>query len=445
MAEKIVILGCGESGMGAALLAHNKGFDVFVSDGSKIKENYKHAISQANISFEEMQHSLDKILQADIVIKSPGIPEKTEVMKAIRSKGIPVLSDIEFASQYTSAKIIAITGSNGKTTTTLLTHHIFKKAGINVGLAGNVGKSFAYSVLHNNYDYYVLEVSSFQLDDTIKFKPHIAILTNITPDHLDRYDYSFEKYIASKFRITKNQQSEDFFIYCLDDETTKSYINKFSIQSKQLPFSIVQNLTEGGYVENNELVIKYNKNQMVMSILELALEGKHNQYNSLAAGIAAFVSGIRKDIIRESLSDFEAVEHRLEKVLKIRGIEFINDSKATNVNSAWYALETVKKPIIWIVGGVDKGNDYSQLFPLVKEKVKAIVCLGLDNKKIIKAFKQFNIPIVETQNMTDAVRTAYKLGVPGDTVLLSPACASFDLFENYEDRGRKFKNAVRDL
>lgn len=445
MAEKLVILGCGESGMGAALLAQCKGYDVFVSDASAIKDAYKKPIVEASIPFEEATHSVDRILQADLVIKSPGIPEKADIMKAIRQKGIPVVSEIEFASQYTSAFVVAITGSNGKTTTTLLTHHIFKKAGYNVGLAGNVGKSFALSVLQNNYDYYVLEISSFQLDDIIHFKPNIAVITNITPDHLDRYDYSFDKYIASKFRITQNQTASDYFIYCHDDEVLRSNLDRFNVQSQRLPFSIHHNVEQGGYVEENQLVIKYNKNQMVMSIFELALEGKHNQYNSLAAGIASFVSGIRKEVIRESLSDFETVEHRLERVLKIRGIEFINDSKATNVNSAWYALETVKKPIIWIVGGIDKGNDYSSLYPLVQEKVKAIVCLGVDNRKIVKAFKHFNIPIVETNNMQDAVRAAYKMGAPGDTVLLSPACASFDLFENYEDRGRKFKNAVRDL
>ncbi len=445
MGEKVVILGCGESGMGAALLAQSKGYDVFVSDASIIKDAYKKPIIEASIPFEEATHSIETILQADLVVKSPGIPEKSEIMKAIRQKGIPVISEIEFASQYTSAFVVAITGSNGKTTTTMLTYHIFKKAGYHVGLAGNVGKSFALSVLQNNYNYYVLEISSFQLDDTVNFKPNIAIITNITPDHLDRYDYSFDKYIASKFRITKNQTANDYFIYCYDDEVLRCTLDQYSIHSQRLPFSILRNVEQGGYVKENQLVIKYNKNQMVMSIFELALEGKHNQYNSLAAGIASFVSGIRKEVIRESLSDFKTVEHRLERVLKIRGIEFINDSKATNVNSVWYALETVKKPIIWIVGGIDKGNDYSALYSLVQEKVKAIVCLGVDNSKIVKAFKHFNIPIVETNNMQDAVRAAYKMGVPGDTVLLSPACASFDLFENYEDRGKKFKNAVRDL
>jgi len=445
MTNKIIILGCGESGVGAALLAQSKGFDVFVSDANFIKDEYKQQLIKANIPFEENKHLLDYILKADLVIKSPGISEKTDVMKAIRKKGIEVISEIEFAYRYNKAFIVGITGSNGKTTTTLLTYHIFKKAGLNVGLAGNIGKSFALSVLQNNYDYYVLEISSFQLDDIISFRPNIAIITNITPDHLDRYDYVFQNYINSKFKIIKNQKAEDFFIYCDDDPIIKENISKYNISSKKMPFSLNKNFDEGGFVAENQLFINYNKNQLTMSILELALEGKHNHYNSMAAGIAAFVSNIRKDVIRESLSDFEAVEHRLEKFLKIRGVEFINDSKATNVNSTWYALETVKKPIIWIVGGVDKGNNYEPLFPLVKEKVKAIVCLGIDNRKIVKTFAQFNIPIVETNNMQDAVRTAFKLSIPGDTVLLSPACASFDLFENYEDRGKKFKNAVRDL
>lgn len=442
---KITILGCGESGMGAALLAQDKGFDVFVSDNSPIKEEYKQPLLTAGIPFEEKAHTEERILASDLIVKSPGIPEKAPIIKAIRAKKIDIISEIEFASQYTTAKIIAITGSNGKTTTTLLTYHIMQKAGLNVGLAGNVGKSFALSVLQHKYDYYVLEISSFQLDDIIRFRPHIAILMNITPDHLDRYNYNFQHYIDSKFLITKNQTKDDYFIYCYDDEVIQQNIATKNIRSQLIPFSIQTELENGGYVKENQLNININKNKFVMSIQDLALEGKHNQYNSLAAGIATFISNIRKEAIRESLSDFEAIEHRLEKVLKIRGIDFINDSKATNVNSTWYALETVKKPIIWIVGGVDKGNDYSQLEALVKEKVKAIVCLGVDNSKIIKAFEHFNLPLYDTHSMDDAVRTSYKIGLPGDVVLLSPACASFDLFQNYEDRGRKFKNAVRDL
>jgi len=445
MSKRITILGCGESGMGAALLAQSKGFDVFVSDRSEIKSEYKNPLIEAKIPFEENKHTLELILASDIVIKSPGIPEKSEIIKSIRKKNIPIISEIEFAALYTNAKIIAITGSNGKTTTTLLTYHIFQKAGLNVGLAGNVGKSFALSVLQNQFDYYILEISSFQLDDIINFKPHVAVLLNITPDHLDRYNHNFQNYIDSKFLITKNQTASDYFVYCYDDEVIQKNILNKKIQSQAIPFSIKQILETGGYISENQLIININKKQFTMSIFDLSLEGKHNQYNSLAAGIASFVSNIRKEVIRESLSDFDAVEHRLERVLKIRGIEFINDSKATNVNSTWYALETVKKPIIWIVGGVDKGNDYSELELLVKEKVKAIVCLGIDNTKIIKAFEHLNIPIFDTKNMEEAVHTAYKNGVPGDVVLLSPACASFDLFQNYEDRGRKFKNAVRDL
>ncbi|GAB4446625.1 MAG: UDP-N-acetylmuramoyl-L-alanine--D-glutamate ligase [Bacteroidales bacterium] len=445
MQKKITILGCGESGMGAALLAKDKGFDVFVSDSSPIKDEYKQPLLTAGIPFEEKIHTEERILASDLIVKSPGIPEKAPIIKAIRAKNIDIISEIEFASQYTTAKIIAITGSNGKTTTTLLTYHIMQKAGLNVGLAGNVGKSFALSVLQHRYDYYVLEISSFQLDDIVHFRPHIAVLMNITPDHLDRYNYNFQKYIDSKFLITKNQTEDDYFIYCYDDEVIQKNIETKNIRSKRIPFSIQTELENGGYVYENQLNIKINKNKFVMSIQDLALEGKHNHYNSLAAGIATFISNIRKEAIRESLSDFEAVEHRLEKVLKIRGIDFINDSKATNVNSTWYALETVKKPIIWIVGGVDKGNDYSQLKELVKEKVKAIVCLGVDNSKIFSAFEHLNIPIYDTKSMEEAVRTSYKNGVPGDVVLLSPACASFDLFQNYEDRGRKFKNAVRDL
>jgi len=446
MAEKITILGCGESGHGAALLAKSKGFNVFVSDSNIIKDKFKQSLIQNQIKFEENQHNTKLILSSTLIIKSPGISENTEIMQLIRKKGIPVISEIEFAYNYTNSYIIAITGSNGKTTTTLLTYHIFKKANYNVGLAGNVGNSFALSVLNNNFDYYVLEISSFQLDDIDTFKPNIAIITNITPDHLDRYNYSFENYIKSKFRITKNQTQNDTLIYCLDDKTTVENLPYYcQTPCQKIPFSIKSKLDEGGYIFDNQLVINIKNNILNMSIFDLALEGKHNQYNSLAAGIAAFVANIRKDVIRESLSDFEAVEHRLEKFLKIRGVQFINDSKATNINSTWYALETVKKPIIWIVGGIDKGNDYSVLYPLVQEKVKAIVCLGVDNSKIIKAFKNFNIPIVDTHSMEDAVRAAYKLSQPGDNVLLSPACASFDLFENYEDRGKKFKNAVRDL
>jgi UDP-N-acetylmuramoylalanine--D-glutamate ligase len=445
MAEKITILGAGESGIGAALLAKGKGFDVFVSDREKIKPNFKQQLIHASIAFEEEKHSTEIILSSDLIIKSPGIPNKAEIIVEIHKKNIPVISEIEFASRYTNAFIIAITGSNGKTTTTMLLYHILKKAGVHVGMAGNIGKSFAQSVLENNFDYYVLEISSFQLDDITSFRPNIAILMNITPDHLDRYNYSFQNYIDSKFKITAFQTKEDYFIYCLDDKVIQENLPEKNVLSQRIPFSIESEVENGGYVNNNQLIINLNNSNFIMSIQELSLEGKHNQYNSLAAGIASFVSKIRKDVIRESLSDFEAVEHRLETVLKIRGVDFINDSKATNINSTWYALETVKKPIIWIVGGIDKGNDYSQLEKLVSEKVKAIICLGTDNSKIIKSFKHLGLPLVESTEMEEAVRLCYKMSVPGDVVLLSPACASFDLFENYEDRGKQFKRAVRDL
>jgi len=441
----IVILGAGESGIGSAVLGRMKGYDIFISDIGTIKPKFKKLIEKYNLPYEEGKHSQEKILSAVEIIKSPGIPEKAEIIKAIHKKGIPIISDIEFACRYTNAKTICVTGSNGKTTTTFLLYHILKRAGFNVGMAGNVGKSFALEVAENNFEYFVLELSSFQLDDMYKFKADIAVMLNITPDHLDRYSYEFQNYIDSKFRITQNQGPEDVFIYCFDDEVIKKELEKRSLSSELIPFSIKQKIEKGGFVEENNVVINYNNNPINMSIQELALQGKHNQYNSLAAGIAAQVLRIRKDIIRECLMDFQAVEHRLEKVLKVHGVEFINDSKATNVNSTWYALESMKKPIVWIVGGVDKGNDYSQLFELVKTKVKAIVCLGTDNSKILEAFKDFDMPKVEVKSMTEAIKSSYYLAKDGDIVLLSPACASFDLFESYEDRGKQYKRAVRDL
>jgi UDP-N-acetylmuramoylalanine--D-glutamate ligase len=444
MKNLIVILGAGESGIGSAVLARMKGYDVFISDSGTIKSKFKELIEKYNLPYEEGKHSQERILSAVEIIKSPGIPEKAEIIKVIRKKGIPVISDIEFACRYTKAKTICVTGSNGKTTTTFLLYHILKRAGFNVGMAGNVGKSFALEVAEKNFEYFVLELSSFQLDDMYKFKADIAVMLNITPDHLDRYNYEFQNYIDSKFRITQNQGPEDVFIYCFDDEVIKKELDKKSLSSELIPFSINQKIEKGGYVEENNVIINYN-NPITMSIQELALQGKHNQYNSLAAGIAAQVLRIRKDIIRECLMDFQAVEHRLEKVLKVHGVEFINDSKATNVNSTWYALESMKKPIVWIVGGVDKGNDYSQLFDLVRTKVKAIVCLGTDNSKILEAFKEFDLPKVEVKSMTDAIKSSYYLAKDGDIVLLSPACASFDLFESYEDRGKQYKRAVRDL
>lgn len=447
MGKRIVILGSGESGVGSAILAQTKGFDVFVSDKGLIAEKYKTVLQEKQIAFEEGQHTEALVLNADEIIKSPGIPDKVELVKKAREKQIPVISEIEFAGRYTNAKKICITGSNGKTTTTLLTYHILQKAGYNVGLGGNVGKSFAWQVATELFDYYVLELSSFQLDGMHNFKADIAVLLNITPDHLDRYDYKFENYAFSKFRITQNQSGEDFFIYCADDKVIEAYMKQLDIKAQKIPFSIKEEIEgPGAYLKDEtQITLNYNPKPLIMTIEQLALQGKHNVYNSMAAGLAASIVDIRKDIIRESLEDFENAEHRLEFVASINGIEFINDSKATNVNSAWYALESMQKPVVWIVGGQDKGNDYNELIDLVKEKVKAIVCLGVDNSKIINAFKGVVDTIVETQSATEAVAASYKLGKKGDVVLLSPACASFDLFQNYEDRGMQFKGAVRGL
>jgi UDP-N-acetylmuramoylalanine--D-glutamate ligase len=447
--KRIVILGSGESGVGSAILAKEKGFDVFVSDRSLIKEKYKSQLIKENILFEEGTHTEEKILNAAEVIKSPGIPDKTELVRKLRAKNIPVISEIEFAGRYTRAKKICITGSNGKTTTTLLTYHILKKAGYNVGLGGNVGKSFALQVARENYEYYVLELSSFQLDGMYDFTADIAVLLNITPDHLDRYEYKFENYVASKFRITQNQSNQNYFVYCADDEVITSFMKRHKINAQTLPFSIKKPIDgDGAYLNDNQITLNYKPNQnqpLTMTIEELALQGKHNVYNSMAASLAARIVDVRKEIIRESLQDFQNIEHRLEFVASINGIEFINDSKATNVNSTWYALESMQKPVIWVCGGQDKGNDYNELAELVKAKVKAIICLGKDNKKIINAFKGVVDVIVETDNAADAVASSYKLGKKGDVVLLSPACASFDLFQNYEDRGMQFKAAVRSL
>src|ERR1035437_2538895 len=445
--KRLVILGGGESGVGTAVLAQKKGFDVFLSDKGKIKDKYKDVLSKYGIKYEDEKHSEELILNADEVVKSPGIPDKVGLIKVLVKKGIPVISEIEFAGRYTNAKKICITGSNGKTTTTLLIYHMFKKAGLNVGIAGNVGQSFAMQVAENDFDYYVIELSSFQLDGMFEFKADIAILLNITPDHLDRYNYKLENYAESKFRVIQNQTSEDAFIYCIDDEVTMSIIKNKKIKAKQYPFSIKQKVEQGAFLnENNQLEIKTtNTNPLFMTIQELALQGKHNIYNSMAAGVAGKLIDIRKETIRESLSDFHNIDHRLELVGNVHGIEFINDSKATNINSTWYALESMNNPVILILGGVDKGNDYSMLNELVKEKVKAIICLGADNKKIIKAFGGMVETILEANTAKQAVAQAYKLGKKGDTVLLSPTCASFDLFEDYEDRGTQFKEAVRGL
>ncbi|MBN8696633.1 MAG: UDP-N-acetylmuramoyl-L-alanine--D-glutamate ligase [Bacteroidetes bacterium] len=444
--KRLVILGGGESGVGTAVLAQKKGYEVFLSDKGKLKDKYKDVLSKYGIQWEEEQHTEALILNATEVVKSPGIPDKVELIKKLKEKGIPVISEIEFAGRYTKAKMICITGSNGKTTTTLLTYHLLQKAGLNVGLGGNVGKSFAMQVAENEFDYYVLELSSFQLDGMYEFKADIAVLLNITPDHLDRYEYKLENYAESKFRIIQNQTKNDAFIYCIDDEVTMQTIKNKKIKAKQFPFSIKQKVEQGAYLENNQLIINTNNtNPLFMTIQELALQGKHNIYNSMAAGVTGKLVEIRKETIRESLSDFHNIDHRLEVVGNVHGIEFINDSKATNVNSTWYALESMNNPVILILGGVDKGNDYSMLNELIKEKVKAIICLGTDNKKIIKAFNGMVDTILEAHSAKEAVAQAYKLGKKGDTVLLSPACASFDLFENYEDRGTQFKQAVRAL
>ena len=445
MKKKIVILGAGESGVGSAVLALKKGFDVFVSDNGVIKDQYKEMLDKHGIKWEQGTHTEKKIFSADEVIKSPGIKENTPVVLKLREKGTHIISEIEFAGRYTKAVKICVTGSNGKTTVTNLLFHMLKKAGKNVAMTGNVGNSFAMAVAEGPYDYYVIELSSFQLDGMFDFRAEIAILMNITPDHLDRYGYNFQNYIDSKFRITQNQQKSDFFIYWADDPVIRAELAKKEYGGTMMAFSDISRKNMTAYIEDNELIIDYTRKTNIMTIHELALKGRHNTYNSMAAAIAGKVLNIRKDVIRESLTDFQGVEHRLEPVFKVSGINFINDSKATNVNSTWYALECMETDVIWIVGGVDKGNDYSELFPVVKEKVKAVVCLGKDNKKIIEAFKDKVPTIVETTSMEEAVRSSYYLAKKGETVLLSPCCASFDLFNNYEDRGRQFKAAVRNL
>ncbi|MFE3870060.1 UDP-N-acetylmuramoyl-L-alanine--D-glutamate ligase [Flavobacterium sp. ZS1P70] len=442
---RLVILGGGESGIGTAILGKKKGFDVFVSDFGKIKENYKEVLIINEIAWEEEKHTEDLILNGDLVMKSPGIPEKSPIVKKLLEKGIPVLSEIEFAAPYTNATIIGITGSNGKTTTTMLAYHLLKSAGLNVGLGGNIGKSFAWQVADNDYDSYVLELSSFQLDGIVNFKPHIAIITNISPDHLDRYDYKYENYIDSKFRITMNQTEDDYLIYDADDEAIAEWLKTHTTKAKLIPFSLTKTLSEGAYIKNNKMEISINQEEFTMDTEHIALEGKHNMKNAMAATSVAKLMQIRKLTIRESLSNFQGVEHRLEKVLKIQNVQYINDSKATNVNATFFALDSMNTPTVWIVGGVDKGNDYNELMSLVREKVKAIICLGVDNKKIIDAFGNVVDMMVEVDNMNDAVRMAQRLTEKGDTVLLSPACASFDLFENYEDRGNQFKQAVKNL
>lgn len=443
--QRLVVLGGGESGVGTAILGKEKGFEVFVSDKGPIKDKYKSVLLKFGIDWEENLHSEEKILNADLVMKSPGIPDKAPLVKKLREFGVPIVSEIEFASGYTRATLVGITGSNGKTTTTMLTHYLLKNGELNVGMAGNIGDSFAEMVAQEGFDTYVLEISSFQLDDIVNFRPHIAVITNITPDHLDRYNYQFENYIASKFRITMNQTEEDYLIYDADDEVIGQWLATHPVRAKLMPFSVTKKIEEGAYLENNTIITNIDNSVFTMSTDSLALEGKHNIKNAMAASTVAQLLKIRKQTIRESLETFQGVEHRLEKVLKIQNVQYINDSKATNVNSTFYALDSISTPIVWIVGGVDKGNDYEELLPLVREKVKAIVCLGVDNSKIIDVFGSVVDVLVETMSMPEAVKASYSVAEKGDTVLLSPACASFDLFENYEDRGKQFKDAVRNL
>jgi UDP-N-acetylmuramoylalanine--D-glutamate ligase len=444
--ERLVILGGGESGMGSAILGKKKGYDVFLSDDGSLKENNKKELIQLGIPFEEGMHSEDKILNADEVMKSPGIPDENEMVKKIRAKGIPVISEIEFGYRFKGeGKIIGITGSNGKTTTTALTHYICKMGGLDAALVGNIGYSFAKQVAEDPKPWYVAEISSFQLDDIKTFRPDIAILTNITEDHSDRYDYKFGNYINSKFRIAENQTKDDYFIYCVDDPVTMQNINRYSIKSNPLPTTMREELNNGAYIRNGQITVTTGDEKMQMSIYDFALKGKHNQYNTMAAALAATLIGLRKDKIRDAIQSFEALEHRMEVLPLVRGVEFVNDSKATNVNSTWYALESMTKPTVLILGGIDKGNDYSLIRELVKEKVKAIVCLGVDNRKIHEAFMNDVPVIVNTGSAKEAVHTSFRLANKGDVVLLSPACASFDLFKNYEDRGRQFKEAVREL
>ncbi len=444
--SKLIILGAGESGVGAAILAAKEGYVVFVSDAGKIAEKYRSSLAEKGIDFEEGKHSEEKILDADEVMKSPGIPDKSSLIIKIRKKGIRVISEIELAYRHKGeSRIVAVTGSNGKTTTTSLTYHICKHGGLNCALVGNIGVSIARQVAEDPKEWYIAEISSFQLDDIMQFRPDIAILTNITEDHLDRYEYKFENYIRSKFSIVKNQTNKDFFIFCADDPVIRKNLKEYSFQSNPLPYTMQQEPNQGGYIKNGQMNLQAGNETLKMSIYDFALKGIHNQYNTLAAGLAAVTIGIRKDKIREAVQSFESLEHRMEYVSTVRGVEFINDSKATNVNSTWFALESMQKPVILILGGIDKGNDYSLMRDLVKEKVKAIVCMGTDNRKIHEAFKNDVPVIINTGSASEAVKSSFHLANKGDVVLLSPACASFDLFKNYEDRGSQFKEAVRDL
>ncbi len=443
--SRIVILGGGESGVGSAVLAKTKGFDVFLSDMGKISEEYVAMLEKWEIPFEQGRHTEELILNADEVIKSPGIPSTAPMVQKIEEKGIGIISEIEFAGRYDQAKKICITGSNGKTTTTSLIYHLLCQAGLNVGLGGNIGKSYAYQVATEKFDIYVLELSSFQLDNMYDFKADIAIITNITPDHLDRYGYKMENYVKAKFRVTRNMSSDDCFIFCSDDEITVNHLNQIVMKAKMLPFTQKEKVEEGAYVDGDRMIVRFKNEEYDMYLQELALGGKHNVYNSMAAALAAKAMDIDNEVIRDGLASFQAVEHRLEKVLSIRDVLYINDSKATNVDAAWYALECQSKPVIWIAGGTDKGNDYSTLLPLVKEKVKALICMGIDNRKLHESFDEAVKWTYDVTSAEEAVKLADSLAAPGDVVLLSPCCASFDLFKNYEDRGRKFKEAVRNL
>lgn len=446
MSKKFVILGGGESGVGAAILARKQGYDVFLSDAGPLKERYKNELRNNNIVFEEGKHSEEKILAADEIMKSPGIPEKNELVKKIRTRGIAVISEIELAYRFKGeSRVIGITGSNGKSTTTSLIYHICKTGGMDAALVGNIGYSFARQVAEDPKPLYVAEISSFQLDDIIDFRPDVAVLLNITEDHLDRYEYKFEKYIRSKFNIVKNQKPEDIFIYCADDPVITQYIKENPLHSNLLPFSMYRELPKGAFIRDKDMILTIDGESFETSVYDFALKGKHNQYNSMAASLTGATIGIRKEKIRVAVENFEGLEHRMQHVLTVRGVDFINDSKATNVNSTWYALESMKQPVILILGGVDKGNDYSALLDLVKEKVKAIVCLGTDNRKIHEAFGKHVEVMVNTGSASEAVKASFHLANKGDVVLLSPACASFDLFKNYEDRGRQFIDAVREL
>ena len=442
---RLVVLGGAESGVGAAVLAKVKGFDVFLSDKGQIKESYADALRKWDIPFAQGQHTEELILNADEVVKSPGIPGTVPMVQKVKENGIPVISEIEFASRYDSAKKICITGSNGKTTTTSLIYYLLKNAGLNVGLGGNIGQSYAYQVATEHFDYYVLEISSFQLDDIRDFRPDIAIITNITPDHLDRYDHKMENYVNAKFNITRNLREDDCFIFDSDDEITVGHLSKIVLRCKMLPFSQEKELEQGAFIRENKMIVRVDEEETDVFLESLALGGKHNVYNSMAAALAAKATGIESDVIRNSLATFKPIEHRLEPVLSIKDVLYINDSKATNVDSAWYALECQKRPVVWILGGTDKGNDYSVLNDLVREKVKGIVCLGVDNKKIHEAFGGMVSRMEDALSAREAVQKAAAMADAGDVVLLSPCCASFDLFKNYEDRGEQFKAAVRNL